>query len=36
MKRFKYLSQKVQIDDIFTSDPLTHLGSIYSQVAKIT
>jgi len=34
MKRFKYLSQKIQSNDIVTTDPLTRSDSIQSQVAK--
>jgi len=34
MKRFKYLSQKIQSNDIVITDPLTRLDSIQSQIAK--
>jgi len=34
MKRFKYLSQKIQSNDIFTTYPLTRSDSIQSQVAN--
>ena len=34
MKRFKYLSEKIQSNDIVTTDPLTLSDSIQNQVAK--
>src|SRR6218665_2006503 len=34
MKPFKYLSQKIQNNFIVTTDPMTRLDSIQSQVAK--
>ena len=33
MKRFKYLSQKIQSNDIVTTDPLTRSDFIQSQAA---